>query len=139
MGAREQELVDSYYRCRSDEQFLDTFYDLFLAQSPTVAQKFANTDFNLQKLLLRQSLLEMLGFDRGLPGSIEEIERLGHRHRELGITAEMYTMWLDSLCQSIRQHDPEYTPGLERHWRDAMLKSISKMLAAGDSHEPDVG
>jgi len=80
------ELTASYYRCRRDERFLDTFYDGFLSKSPTIAQMFAKTDFKFQKLVLRQSLLEMRCFDRGMSGTREEIERLGLRHKELGVT-----------------------------------------------------
>ena len=95
MAEQTNELTASYYRCRRDVRFLDTFYDAFLSKSPDVAQLFAKTDFKIQKLMLRQSLLEMLCFDRGMSGTREEIERLGFRHKELSVTPEMYTMWLD--------------------------------------------
>ena len=121
------QLLDSYYRCRRDERFLDTFYEVFLAKSPAVAMMFAQTDFKIQKLMLRQSLLEMLCFDRGMSGTKQELERLGRRHRELGVTTDMYSMWLDALCEAIRMHDPDYGPELEELWRAAMLKSIKEM------------
>ena len=123
------EVTASYYRCRRDEQFLDTFYDLFLTKSPEIAQKFAQTDFKIQKLILRQSLLEMICFDRDIPGAREEIERLGRRHKELGITPDMYSLWLDALCEAIEKHDSEYTPELEQIWRKAMGKSIIEMIS----------
>ncbi len=131
MVEQPNELTASYYRCRHDEHFLDTFYDGFLSKSPAIAQMFANTEFKLQKLMLRQSLLEMLCFDREMSGTREEIERLGLRHKELCVTPEMYAMWLDSLCDAIRKHDPSYTPALEQLWRKAMLKSIKEMIAVG--------
>ena len=133
MTEQADELTASYYRCRRDERFLDTFYYGFLSQSPAVAQMFADTDFVVQKLMLRQSLLEMLCFYRGMSGTGEEIERLGLRHQELGVTAEMYATWLDSLCEAIQKHDPSYTPELEQLWREAMLKSIKEMIAVGAS------
>jgi hemoglobin-like flavoprotein len=137
MAEKANELTASYYRCRRDEHFLDTFYNGFLSTSPVIAQMFAKTDFKLQKLMLRQALLEMLCFDRGMSGTREEIERLGLRHRELGVTPEMYAMWLDSLCEAIRKHDPSYTPALEQLWRQAALKSIEAILAVGASQGAD--
>ena len=131
MSEQANELTESYYRCRHDERFLDTFYDAFLSKSPAVAQMFAKTDFKFQKLMLRQSLLEMLCFDRGMSGTREEIERLGLRHQELGVTPEMYAMWLDSLCEAIQKHDASYTSELEQLWRAAMIKSIKEMIAVG--------
>lgn len=137
MEEQVNELTTSYYRCRHDGGFLDSFYDLFLSKSPEVAGKFANTDFKIQKLMLRQSLLEMLCFDRGIAGTREEIERLGLRHEELGITPKMYSMWLDSLCEAIKKHDPNYTPELEQLWREAMLKSIKEMVSVNGSPGSD--
>ena len=137
MTVQSNKLTASYYRCRHDEHFLDTFYNAFLSKSPAVAQMFADTDFKIQKLVLRQSLLDMLGFYLEMPGTHEEISRLGLRHQELGVTPEMYTMWLDSLCEAIKQHDPSYTPELEQLWREAMLKSIKEMIAVGASDGAD--
>jgi hemoglobin-like flavoprotein len=139
MAEQENELTASYYRCRRDERFLDTFYDRFLSKSSAVAQMFAKTDFKIQKLVLRQSLLEMLCFDREMSGTREEIERLGLRHKELRVTPEMYTMWLDSLCEAIKKHDPSYTPALEQLWRVAALRSIKEMVAVGASQGADRG
>ncbi len=137
MAEQANELTASYYRCRRDERFLDTFYDAFLSKSPAVAQLFAQTDFRFQKLAIRQSLLEMLCFDCGMSGTREEIERLGLRHRELGVRPKMYAMWLDSLCEAIKKHDPNYSPALEQLWREAMLKSIKEIIAVGASQGTD--
>ncbi len=137
MAKQADELTASFYRCRRDERFLDTFYDGFLSKSPAIAQMFANTDFKIQKLMLRQSLLELLCFDREMSGTREEIERLGRRHKELNVTPEMYLMWLDSLCEAVKKHDPEYSPGLEQLWRAATHKSIKEMIAAGTSQAAD--
>jgi len=137
MAEQANKLTASYYRCRRDERFLDTFYDGFLSKSPAIAQMFAKTDFRIQKLMLRQSLLEMLCFDREMSGTREEIQRLGRHHKELNVTPEMYEMWLDSLCEAVKKHDPNYTPDLEQHWRAAMYKSIKEMVAAGASQGAD--
>jgi hemoglobin-like flavoprotein len=130
MTERLQEVTSSYYRCRRSDQFVDTFYALFLSKSPRVADKFANTNFKVQKLMLRESLLEMLCFARGMTGTYEQIQKLGKRHRELDVTPEMYVMWLDSLCETIQRHDPEYSPELELLWREAMQEGIDIMIAA---------
>ena len=122
-------VIESYHRCRADQRFTDTFYDLFLAKSPEIAKKFEHTDFKHQKLMLRESLLEMLCYDRGIAGSEVEIANLAIRHKDLGITEEMFTMWLDSLCAAVEEHDPQYTPELGKQWRASMQKGINLMLA----------
>ena len=118
----------SYHRCRSDAHFVDTFYELFLAKSPKIAAMFAQTDFKRQKLMLRESLLEMLSYDQGQAGSEEEIEKLAQRHRDLQVTPEMFQMWLDSICEAVEQHDPEFTQEIGEAWRAAMQKGIDRML-----------
>lgn len=121
-------VMASYHRCREDEQFFDTFYKTFLGKSEEVAALFRHTDFKRQKLMLRESLLEMLCYDRGMEGVEEEIRKLGQRHRELGVKDEMYAMWLDSLCETVAKYDSEYSPKLEQAWRAAMQKGIDVML-----------
>jgi hemoglobin-like flavoprotein len=122
-------VIASYHRCREDEFFVDTFYQYFLAKSADIAKMFEHTDFTRQKLMLRESLLEMLCYDRGVEGAEAEIQRIAHRHLDLGIPPEMYTMWLDSLCEAVEQHDPKYTPELGQQWRDSMQKGIDLMLS----------
>ena len=129
------ELTASFYRCRNhdvDGSFVDSFYDIFLSKSPEISAMFANTDFDRQKLMLRQSLLEVICFDLGMSGTREELQRIGKRHRELNVTDQMYEMWLDSLCEAIAKHDPQFTPDLETRWRTAMEKAIAVMTAQDD-------
>ena len=46
MSDQANELTASYYRCRRDERFIDTFYEQFLVKSPAIAKMFATTDFS---------------------------------------------------------------------------------------------
>lgn len=129
MPEHNDDLMASFHRCRQTEGFVDTFYELFLAKSPEIAKKFAHTDFKIQKLMLRESLLEMLCFEQGMSGAREEIEKLGRQHKALDIRPEMYTMWLDALCEAIQRHDEKYTPELESQWRRAMQQGIDVMTS----------
>ena len=69
MNTPPDEVTASYHRCREDDRFIDTFYDIFLSKSPEIAKKFEHTDFRHQKLMLRESLLEMLFLEQGIEGS----------------------------------------------------------------------
>jgi hypothetical protein len=90
---------------------------------------FARTDFPHQKLMLRESILEMLVFAQTGSGR-REIERLGERHRQLNVTASHYELWLDALCGALRQHDPQFSADLEQEWRDTMRKGIDVMVGS---------
>ena len=51
---------ESLGRCLADPDFLDIFYGNFLGSSPKVREKFAGTDFDRQKEMLRASFDTML-------------------------------------------------------------------------------
>lgn len=129
MRDRYDQVVASYHRCQQSGQLFDTFYDLFLASSAEVAAMFANTNFALQKLMLKESLLELLNYYCGIETVRDEVEQLGGRHRQLGVRPEHYELWLDALCKAVARHDPQYQPALGDLWREAMRPGIALMLA----------
>lgn len=126
-----EDVIASYHRCRSDDSFIDTFYDLFLAKSPEIAPKFSHTDFSRQKRVLRQSVLLMLSLDLDVNGARDEIIQLGHRHgrHELDIRPALYGLWMDALCEAVALHDPKYQPELDKRWRDAMRPGIELIIS----------
>ena len=119
-------VVASYHRARETGQLFDTFYNLFLAKAPDVRPMLARTDFPHQKLMLRESILEMLLFAQTGAGR-EEIEKLGERHRQLNVKARHYEVWLDALCEALNKHDPQFTTELADKWRSTMRKGIELM------------
>jgi len=121
----------SYHRAMHGGGFVDAFYDIFLAKSPEVAQKFRHTDFPHQKLMLRQSLLMMIMFNSNRESVQEELEQLGDRHsrQEVDIPPHLYKLWLDALCEALRLHDPDFTPELEQLWREAMQPGTELLIS----------
>jgi hemoglobin-like flavoprotein len=128
MDSAFEQVAASYHRARQSGQLFDTFYQVFLGKSPEIAPMFARTDFPHQKLMLRESILEMLLYAQTGSGR-EEIERLGERHRALNVTPAHYELWLDALCEALALHDPEFTAGLECKWREAMRSGIEIMTS----------
>jgi hemoglobin-like flavoprotein len=128
---------ESLRRCNAREEFLDLFYDLFLASSPKVREKFANTDFVRQKRALRASLHMMLlaaedearGPDRYLRGT-----SLLHSRGMLDIGAELYDLWLDSLLRAVKECDPRFSPEVEAAWEEIMMVGVRYMLAHYNDH-----
>lgn len=121
----------SYHRCRASAGFFDRFYERFLAKSPDIAHKFRHTDFKRQKLMLRESLISMLLFNQDIGTAREELERLAARHsrQQVDIPPYMYELWLDSLCETVAEHDPEFTPQLGTEWRAAMKAGIDLLIS----------
>ena len=121
----------SYDRCLEDDRFYDTFYDKFLAKSEEIPPLFATTDFRRQKQMIRMSVRMMVRLGAGEAGTKLAISKLGESHsrRQHNIPAHLYDLWLDALCESIAQHDPDYTPELEQQWRDTMKPGIEMMIS----------
>ena len=117
----------SYDRCVASGDFFQTFYDIFLAKSPEIAAKFAQTDFNKQKNLIKASIAMMIRLGVGNENARRVIERVGDTHcrQALDIRPEFYDWWLDSLCEAVQRHDADYSAELEGLWRASMEEGIT--------------
>lgn len=121
----------SLRRCDANPNFLDLFYDTFLASSPKVREKFAHTNFDKQKRLLHASFyLILLASEDPQEGPERYLEHLAARHsaRDLDIGAELYDLWLDSLLAVVRECDPEFDETVEAAWERIMGIGIDYML-----------
>ncbi|MGB6001437.1 MAG: globin [Thermoanaerobaculia bacterium] len=121
----------SLHRCDNNPEFLDLFYERFLASSPKVKQKFENTDFAKQKRLLRASFyLILLASEDPENGPERYLGYLAARHStsDLDIGSELYDLWLDSLLATVKECDPEYSPEVEEVWERMMEIGIDYML-----------
>lgn len=121
----------SLRRCDTNAAFLDLFYERFLASSPKVRDKFANTNFARQKRLLRASFYLILLASEDPEGGPERyLKHLAERHstRDLDIGTEFYDLWLDSLLEAVKLCDAQYGPEVERAWEEMMGIGIDYML-----------
>jgi hemoglobin-like flavoprotein len=123
---------DSLERCSANPDFFARFYDIFLASSPKVAEKFVNTDFVKQRKALEASLhMMVLAVKDEREGLGERLRDLAdyHSSRQLNIGAEMYDYWLDSLLAAVKEMDPEYSQAVHDAWERVMLIGIEYMLS----------
>ena len=121
----------SLARCNQNPAFLDRFYDIFLASSPKVKEKFARTDFVKQKAALRASLHSMLlAAQDDHKGPERQLYDLAERHssRQLDVGAELYDLWLDSLLAAVKESDPQFNPQIHDAWERVMMVGISYLL-----------
>ena len=122
---------ESLERCTASAEFTDRFYERFLASSPKVRQRFANTDFARQKRALRSSLnLMLLVAADEEKGPARYLNDIAERHskRDLDIGAELYDLWLDALLETVKECDPQFSPEVEHAWERVMMVGISYLL-----------
>ena len=127
VDCRDPDVMESYYRCEDSPGFFDTFYERFFAKSPEIPPKFANTDMARQKQIMMASLLMCLRLRSGDPEARRAVEQLGDKHSRRGfdVKPEMYSLWLDALCEAIQRHDVHYSPLLAMKWRNTMRDAIA--------------
>ena len=128
MDSRTLEVFDrSLLRCEARWDFLDRFYERFLASSPEVREKFAKTDFVRQKRALRASLHHLLlaaqNEERGPDAYLRDVAAR-HGSGQLEVGAALYDLWLDSLLATVEECDPEYSPEVEKAWEAIMMVGI---------------
>ena len=127
-----EQFEESLRRCNTDPTFLDRFYDRFLGSSPKVREKFVDTDFVRQKHLLQASLELMFVAARD-DGSrkMPYLDEVAARHSasQMGIGAELYDLWLDSLLATVREVDPGWSPSVEQAWESVMMVGITYLIS----------
>jgi hemoglobin-like flavoprotein len=120
---------DSYQRCLRKPGYLDRFYEIFVASSPEVAEKFKHTDFRKQTAALKASLYILMLSSTQTPEVMQHLERLAesHNRRHLDIRPELYDLWLESLLTAAREHDPLLDDRTESAWRNVLGFGIEFM------------
>lgn len=123
----------SLKRCLANNAFLHDFYELFMASSSEVREKFKGTDFPRQARVLADSLYIMSVASESKEDAIawKELDRLAEAHSRRGrdIRPELYESWLECLLKAASQYDPEFSPAMEGAWRRALAPGIEHLRA----------
>jgi hemoglobin-like flavoprotein len=123
---------DSYERCIRNPRapgFLNRFYELVLASSDEVAEKFKNTDSHKQTHAIKASLYYLLMACSGAPEAMTHLERIAdlHSRTKLDIRPELYDVWLACLLQAVREYDAFWNAEREAAWRRVLAFGIEFM------------
>ena len=126
---RDIELFNDSLERTSGSPFLERFYELFVASSPEVAEKFAHTDFRQQRHAVKVSLYMMMSAVLGHPEGDVHLTRIARRHSRaaLAIRPELYDLWLDCLIRAVREYDRSFSGETERAWRNVLQRGIEFM------------
>jgi hemoglobin-like flavoprotein len=124
----------SLKRCLASRDFLHDFYEMFMASSEEVREKFRNTDFPRQARVLADSLFLMAVASDSRDDAIawKELGRLAELHSRTGLDVqpELYDGWLECLIDAARRHDPAFSVEVEDAWRQALASGIEHLRSA---------
>ena len=115
--------------CRGRDDFLDRFYDRFMASSDEVREKFSDTDFDLQKARLLDALTLAADVVDGDAGAMRHLHERAESHgrHQLDIKPHLYDLWLDSLLATAAETDPKFETETEDAWREVLGHIIAYM------------
>ena len=117
-------VFQSYGRCCKAPAFFDDFYATFLGSSPEVREKFAHTDMAAQKHRLREGILNLVLYARGLPPTKLQALAESHSRTRLNIQPHLYDYWLKALLDTILKHDSEIDKRGMEAWNNVLAKGI---------------
>jgi hemoglobin-like flavoprotein len=139
MPPTDLELFDaSLTRCYANPRFLERFYELFLEASPEARAKFAHTDMEQQRRMLKASLVLMMLGAGGKQEGKGHLERVAgvHGRTELDIPPPLYDVWLDCLLKTVGEFDPQSNEPLLQTWRRMLAPGIAFMKSRYDARRP---
>ena len=123
MSINYDDLQQSYGRCLRGKNFIERFYEIFLASHPDIAPMFAETDFQKQRMALRRGISAAISHAGGSTLTKRTVDQMADTHSRRGhapVPPELYRNWVDSLAQAVSEMDPEATPQLIARWRQGM-------------------
>ena len=121
----------SYERCCEAPEYFPAFYRNFFEASPGTELRFADTNFELQHNLLRHALqLLLLVSTKSEEEAKHLLRRVAERHsrKDLDIDPSLYPAFVDSLVKTSKEFDPQFTPDVERAWRNTLAPGIAYMI-----------
>ena len=130
-------LIDAVVRpsfercCAAEPSFFDDFYFNLSDRLPVVGSMFAHVNMDQQNRLIRDGIANLIAFAAGDSRAKGELNRLSisHSRNGLGIAPDFYPHWVNSLMETVRQHDVEATDETETAWRDVLTDGIALMTS----------
>jgi len=126
-----QTVRESYNRCCANGDFPATFYEIFFTKSPEIPELFADTDFTQQKRHFRAASLLLIKYVPEDDATRIALEKIGKTHSrgELNIRPDLYPFFLESVCEAVKKHDPEWTAELEDQWKDRVQGGVELIIS----------
>lgn len=119
----------SYQRCQEVPRFFEAFYQRFFEACPAARPMFTNTDFSRQHKLLQHAIGLLLAYDEQRAEGPNLLSRVAERHgrNDLKVDPSLYDDFVESLIQTARTVDPQFTAETEVAWREAIARGIAYM------------
>jgi hemoglobin-like flavoprotein len=117
--------------CEDGDDFFDDFYATLSERAPGIGAMFAHVDMQQQNRLIRRGVEHLVNFALGSEESTEQLRRMARTHgrEQLNIAPELYGLWVDTLMETVRMHDPNANDHVEAAWRIVLRGGIDLIIA----------
>jgi hemoglobin-like flavoprotein len=106
------------------------FYDVLFEKYPQVRPLFGRADMKRQQQMLAQALGAVLDHLEDAPWLTTTLKALGAKHKDYGVTLEMYDWVGDALLVTLGETaGTEWSPAAKDAWTAAYGAIVSLMLA----------
>ncbi|WLQ14372.1 hypothetical protein O5O45_00260 [Hahella aquimaris] len=139
---------DSFARCfgdvGSDVRFVDDFYVRLKASDAKVSAIFNRRPIEQQVHAVRSAVYALEEYaTNGQPDNTLRLIEASHNHQTMGLTPNMYELWLSCLLETVLCHDKTYDDDVRKAWELTLRPGIdylkqtldSEIRAAGDVAE----
>lgn len=124
------EVIDSYRRCIAHPGFFDRFYANLFEHNENIRQMFIDTDFDKQKTMIRKAVTTLIMKSSGVQAANMSLTSIAESHGKggLGVTPQMYAIWIDCMIQTVEEVDDAYTPELGAAWREMLEGGVGYII-----------
>ena len=118
MDSNNDDVFLSFGRCTLKKDFFEDFYNDFINRSPEIKTMFTNTNMTKQRQLLKDGISYMIMFAKKSATGTAKMEQIAQLHdrQHFNVRPELYALWLDALLDTVKRHDPQYTPEISKSW-----------------------
>ena len=114
----------------ANPKFVSRFYEILFERYPQSRPLFPQNGMARQVEMLTQALVAVLDHLEDAPWLESTLKSLGAKHRDYGVTREMYDWVGASLLATLAEvAGPAWTPELQGAWGEAYGAIVSLMVA----------
>lgn len=108
----------------------EMFYKHFLDNYPDVQKHFEGVNMRRQGVLLATALMVIERYyAHPTPAVAMYLRYLGTKHKDWSIGRDLYPVWVNAMIETmVKFHGDDWSPELERQWREAFSRAIDLML-----------
>jgi signal transduction histidine kinase len=126
-------LLESFQRATGGQsKFYESFHARLVERDEKIAQLFSGVDLTKQKNMVIQSIELLIKNQNSLPELFaqDRVKQVVDMHKRMEIDSQLLAHWADSLVETVRDFDSEFSDGLGEMWQHLLMKFQGHFMKA---------